>query len=172
MHLRWSLLVRRLNVAGLRGALAAIILALVVIAAPDPARAGLSGEMQGAIADMVNSAIATEDAKGLADAINDLCAAHPDIKEEIVAAVAGELAGKRPPGFCAFKVEPCLDLDSIMDTLLTNMLASFDTASGESRTFQRRRTIVRDNTGECGGGDCTPNAVEPPPSSSPSPTAW
>ena len=164
-----SPVVARPGAARVRGALAVIILALAVFAASNPARAGLSGEMQGAIADMVNNAIANEDAKGLSGAINDLCAAHPDIKEEIVAAIASELAGKRPSGFCAGKGGPCLDLDGIMDTLLANMLAPYDTASGASQAFGRSTIMAEDNTNECGGVGCSPEAVEPPPSSSPSP---
>jgi len=169
--------------ARFRCALGAIIVVAFVFATFHPAHASLSGEMQGAIADMVNNAIANEDAKGLGAAINDLCAAHPDIKEEIVAAVASELAAKRPPGFCAGKGGPCLDLDSIMETLLVNILVPYDTASGETQVVRRntRNTVpVRDNTSECGGGDCSTEAlnsddsqaVEPPPSSSPSPVEW
>lgn len=164
--------------AKFRGVLGALILVAIVFAASHPARASLSGEMQGAIADMVNNAITNEDAKGLGAAINDLCAAHPDIKEEIVAAVASELAARRPPGFCAGKAGPCLDLDSIMETLLVNILIPYNTTSGETQVVRRnkRNTVaVRDNTAECGGGDCSPDepqAVEPPPSSSPSPVEW
>ncbi len=160
---------KTLKTAGVRGALAAIILTLAVFAASGPARAELSGEMQGAIADMINSAIASEDAQGLSDAINDLCAAHPDIKEQIVAAVAGELAARRPPGFCAGRVGPCLDLDSIMDTLLTNMLARYNTASGKTRVSRGSTFIAQDNKGECGAAGCAPRVVEPSASSSSSP---
>lgn len=154
--------------ARVRGILAASLMVLVVFAAPSAARAALSGDMQGAIADMVNSAIAAEDAEALSAAINDLCASHPDIKEEIVAAFAAELAARRPPGYCADKVGPCLDLDSIMDTLLNNILVADNTESGRETVAERRAVTPRDNTGECGNGDCS--LVEPPPSSSSSPT--
>lgn len=164
-----SRLLKMLKAAGVRGALAAIMLVLAVVAASGPARAELSGEMQGAIADMINSAIATEDAQGLSDAINDLCAAHPDIKAQIVAAVAGEVAARRPPGFCADRVGPCVDLDSIMDTLLTNVLTRYDTASGGTRVFRDSTIIAQDNKSECGAAGCSPRVVEPPASSSSSP---
>ena len=173
---------RKRNVARVRVALAAILMVLVIFAASGPARAGLSGDMQGAIADMVNNAIAAEDAKGLGAAINDLCASHPDIKEEIVAAFAAELASKRPPGFCAGKGGPCLDLDSVMDTLLSNILITYDTSSGGESVARPNKVAARDNTGECGDGDCSlkvadsesvdRKVVEPPPSSSPSPVDW
>lgn len=158
--------------ARFRGLWAAAVLVAVIMAASNSARASLSGEMQGAIADMVSSAIATEDDKGLGAAINDLCAAHPDIKEEIVAAVAAELAGQRPPGFCAGRSEPCLDLDSVMDTLLYKILVRHNTAAREREVSKRESVVLRDNTGECGGGNCTSGAAEPPASSSPSPAAW
>lgn len=165
--------------AGFRGALTAVVMVVVVATASNAARAELSGEMQGAIADMVNGAIAAEDAKGLGAAIDDLCAAHPDIKEEIVAAVAAELAARRPPGFCAGRIGPCLDLDSVMDTLLSNILVTYNTASRGRSGSGQRILPTEDNTAECGNGDCSlrlrgtdSEAVEPPPSSSPSPVDW
>lgn len=166
--------------AGFRGAAVALLVVTFLFAALQPARASLSGEMQGAIADMVNSAIANEDAKGLGAAINDLCAAYPDIKKEIVAAVADQLAARRPPGFCAGRSEPCLDLDGIMDTLLANLPVPYETASGGTRSPGPTGAATRDSTAECGAGDCARESlrsqradsrtVEPPPSSSPSPT--
>ena len=163
-----SLITGTVKRSGFRGLLAALVFALAAIASSAPVRAELSGEMQGAITAMVNSAIAGEDADGLSAAINDLCAAHPDIKEEIVAAVASELAGKRPPGFCAGKAGPCLDLDSIMDTLLANVLAPYETASERSLDSGQSAFLPENNTAECGGGDCS---VEPPPSVASSPAS-
>ncbi len=156
--------------ARVRGVLAAALMVLVIFAAPNAARAALFGDMQGAIADLVNSAISAEDAEALSAAINDLCASHPDIKAEIVAAFAAELASRRPPGYCAGRIGPCLDLDSVMDTLLSNILVTYNTESGRETVAQRRTVTPRDTTGECGNGDCS--LVEPPRSSSPSPAEW
>lgn len=161
----WSpLWIERLRVPRYLGAFAVIVWVSAAFALPCPARAAVSGEVQDAIVAMVNSAIAGEDAKGLSDAINDLCAAHPDIKQEIVAAVANELASKRPPGYCLGKAAPCVDLDSVMNTLRINILVTSNTAAGVSRRPERDRFVIEDNRSECGAGGCSSKIVEPSPS--------
>jgi hypothetical protein len=133
------------------------VLGIVLSAGSTAARAELSGDMQSDIAALVSDAIAKEDAEGLNKAINDLCAAHPDITAEIVSAFATELANKRPMGFCKGISSPCLDMNDILDQLTRNLLA---TTEAESRTQQLLDSNLGETASECQSSGCAPPIVE------------